>query len=309
MSRSGIFLLDKPAGRTSAQVLNRIKHLWARRAGWKKVGHAGSLDPLATGLLVVLVNEGTKLSSFLMDLDKEYAGCCRLGEARDTLDADGALVEEAPWEQVTEDEMRRAAVEFTGRQWQEPPLYSALKRDGRRLYEYARAGEEVSVERRRVTVSRFEITAFSPPLVEFRVRCSRGTYVRSLIDDLAKRLGTLAHVTELRRTRCGPLGIESALTMTRLEEIAKDEPAPPLIGLSEALAFMPECVLAQPLAGEVRRGHQPGEEELWPEGAPPKGPDDEPHYRLTDGLGRLVAVARRRGADDYVALVRVFADA
>ena len=308
MPHSGILLLDKPAGSTSARVLNRIKRLWGRRAGWKKIGHAGSLDPLATGLLLVLVNEGTKLSSFLMDLDKEYIGSCRMGEARDTLDADGAVVGTAPWGHVGEEAMRRAAGELTGTQLQEPPLYSALKRDGKRLYEYARAGEEVSVESRKVVVAGFDITAFAPPRVEFRIKCSRGTYVRSLIDDLAKRLGTLAYVTELRRTRCGPLNVESALDMEGLEEMARSGSVPALIGLSEALAYMPACVLAEPLARDVRQGHQPVEQELWPGGAPPRGPADE-NYRFIDEEGRLVAVARRGGADGRVALVRVFADA
>ena len=308
MPPSGILLLDKPAGSTSAQVLNRIKRLWGRRAGWKKIGHAGSLDPLATGLLLVLVNEGTKLSSFLMDLDKEYIGSCCMGEARDTLDADGAVVETAPWVHVSEDAMRRATGELTGMQLQEPPIYSALKRDGRRLYEYARAGEEVSVESRRVVVTGFDITAFSPPHAEFRVNCSRGTYVRSLIDDMAKRLDTLAYVTALRRTRCGPLNVESALVMERLEEMARSGSVPTLIGLTEALAFMPACVLNEPLARDVRRGHQPAEKELWPDGAPARGAAEE-NYRFIDEQGRLVAVARRGAADGQVALVRVFADA
>jgi len=197
--------VDKPAGITSHDAVDAVR----RAVGIRKVGHAGTLDPMATGLLVVGVGRATRLLRFLGDLPKRYEGTGVLGIETTTLDADGQVVREAP---VSEDEssLRQAMARLVGDIEQTPPAYSAVKVRGRKLYEAARAGLDVQAPPRRVHVFEFDLLRFEPPRFDFLVRCSGGTYVRSLVADVGHRLGCGAHLATLRRTGVGPFRVEDA---------------------------------------------------------------------------------------------------
>ncbi|MGB5440817.1 MAG: tRNA pseudouridine(55) synthase TruB, partial [Gammaproteobacteria bacterium] len=197
---NGILLLDKPAGVTSNAALQIVKKLYRAR----KAGHTGSLDPLATGLLPICFGEATKISGFLLDADKDYLVTCKLGERTTTGDAEGEVEQRRPVERVTEKLVRKAMQGFIGDIEQIPPMYSALKHKGERLYKLARQGIEVERAPRQVTIFEMELTDFSLPEATFRVHCSKGTYVRTLIEDIGEVLGCGAHVIRLRRLGVGP---------------------------------------------------------------------------------------------------------
>jgi tRNA pseudouridine55 synthase len=213
---NGILLLDKPAGITSNAALQAVKKLYRAR----KAGHTGSLDPLATGLLPICFGEATKISGFLLDADKDYQVTCKLGERTTTGDAEGELLEQRPAEGVTEKDVRRVMEGFIGDIEQIPPMYSALKHKGERLYKLARQGIEVEREARQVTILEMELLAFSPPQVTFMVHCSKGTYVRTLMEDIGEMLGCGAHVVGLRRLGVGPFDDIGMVDMESLEALA-----------------------------------------------------------------------------------------
>jgi len=196
----GILLLDKPGGMTSNGALQRAK----RSVGARKAGHTGSLDPLATGMLPICFGQATKVSAFLLEADKAYRVTARFGVQTDTGDADGAVVRELPAWAPSRAELEAVLPDFTGEILQVPPMYSALKQRGRRLYELARAGEHVDRPARPVKISVLELEAYSGSTAVLSVRCGKGTYVRTLVEDLAGRLGGCAHVTALRRLWVGP---------------------------------------------------------------------------------------------------------
>ncbi len=197
----GLLLVDKPAGETSNRTLQRVKRLY----GAAKAGHTGTLDPLATGMLPVMFGEATKLGAYLIDADKAYETVLVLGRTTDTLDADGRTLEERPVPDGLDAAAVDAALEpLRGEILQVPPMVSAIKVDGRRLHEIARSGGEVEREPRRVTLHEIRVLDVDPPRVRLHVRCSKGTYVRSLVDDLGRILGCGAHVTELRRLWVAP---------------------------------------------------------------------------------------------------------
>lgn len=213
---NGFLIIDKPAGCTSHDIVNRVRRI----LGTKKVGHTGTLDPFATGVLPIAVGEGTKAIPFLDEGVKEYQATLRLGLTTDTLDCTGTLLVEADCSGVTETAVRQAMEALTGDIQQIPPMFSALKQGGQPLYKLARKGLEVERAARPVTIERFELLAFQPPIAEVTVRCSRGTYVRTLADDLGRQLGCGACLTELRRTLSGPFHLENALTLEQLETLA-----------------------------------------------------------------------------------------
>jgi tRNA pseudouridine55 synthase len=201
----GLLLVDKPAGITSHDAVDEVR----RVLGVRKVGHSGTLDPMATGLLVMGIGRGTRLLRFLGGLDKEYVGTARLGVETDTLDADGDVVRTSAVE-VTEAELAAAMRALTGEIEQRPPAYSAVKVGGRRLHRAARSGETLEAPSRSVRVDAFDLLGFDPPDVRFRVVCSSGTYVRVLAADLGERLGSGAHLTRLVRTRIGRFRLDDA---------------------------------------------------------------------------------------------------
>jgi tRNA pseudouridine55 synthase len=236
----GLLLIDKPRGVTSHDVVDVVR----RELGTRKVGHAGTLDPLATGLLVVGVGRATRLLRFLSDLEKTYEGTARLGQETDTLDADGEIVATSDVS-VTREAIARAAEAMVGESRQTPPAYSAVKIGGRPLYQAARRGERVDAPARWIRVDAFEVLSFDGERdVDVRVTCSSGTYVRVLIADLGRTLGCGAHLRRLVRTRIGPFELSDA---TR-----PDAPGPPL-SLERAVAHLPRIVLSAEEA--VAAGH------------------------------------------------------
>jgi tRNA pseudouridine55 synthase len=209
----GILLFDKPAGITSNQALQWVKHRYQA----EKAGHTGSLDPLATGLLPICLGEATKFSHYLLEADKVYATRLRLGQQTNTADADGEVVREREVPALTEADFEQVLTHFRGDIMQVPSMYSALKFEGRPLYEYARAGIDIKRSARPVTIYRLEVTAFAPPFVELEVSCSKGTYIRNLVEDIGEAIGCGAHVTVLRRLAAGPFDLADAYSRDQVQ--------------------------------------------------------------------------------------------
>lgn len=214
----GIFLVDKPQGITSHDVVARMRRVFRI----KKVGHAGTLDPMATGLLLIMIGKATKVSQFLMSHDKEYTGTVRFGQTTDSQDADGEITEERPIPELSESQLLTHMGTFLGDQYQTPPMYSAKKVNGQALYKLARKGITIEREARVIHVSRFELTNFDLPHASFLVGSSKGAYIRTLAHDLGELIGCGGHLCELRRTAVGKFRIENAVT---LEEIEKMSPS------------------------------------------------------------------------------------
>lgn len=208
----GILVLDKPRGFTSNAALQKVR--WLLNA--EKAGHTGSLDPLATGVLPLCFGEATKFSQYLLDADKGYETLMQLGVTTTTGDAEGEVLERHPVE-VSVERLQDALVPFRGEIEQVPPMYSALKRDGQPLYKLARAGEVVERAARSVTIARLELLSLDGDRARLGVACSKGTYVRTLVEDIGRRLGCGAHVAELRRTQAGPFGLSQAVSLEALE--------------------------------------------------------------------------------------------
>ena len=304
--------LDKAPSLTSYDAVDEIK----RMLGIRKVGHAGSLDPFATGVLLVCTGRATKVTRFLMELEKGYAGTIRLGSETDSDDSTGEVTSRGPEVAVSSEDLSRAAATFTGRIMQRPPRVSALKLNGRRLYEMARSGESFEPEARSVTIHEFVITAFNAPDVEFRLTCSRGTYVRSVARDLGRLLGCGGHLRELRRTRLGQFVVEESVTLDRLKESLRQSreqgdggPAgriPGVCSMDEALSFLPGLFLREGVLGRVMDGRSPGLEDF----ERTDGPAAEGGLvRIISPDGELVAVGRAPagGAEPVVRLERVLA--
>ncbi len=217
----GILLVDKPSGITSHDVIDELRSLFGQR----RIGHSGTLDPLATGLLVVMVGRATRLSQWLQADEKEYEGLIKFGVATDSLDADGRVVATRPCI-VTDADLSAAAKSMVGRITQIPPMVSAIKVSGRKLYTLARLGVDVDRRPRHVTIHALELELEEPgefPVARFKVRCSKGTYVRSLVADLATRVGCVAHLAALRRTAVGRFNIKDARTLDELRRLADEE--------------------------------------------------------------------------------------
>lgn len=214
---NGIILLDKPSGCSSNHALQRVKRLFNAR----KAGHTGSLDPLASGMLPLCLGEATKISGLLLDADKTYQVTARLGQRTDTADADGQVVETAAVPALEEGAVSAVLEAFRGPGQQIPPMYSALKVDGQRLYKLARKGELVERAARDIVIHDIRLLALEPERLSFQVRCSKGTYVRSLVEDVAARLGTLAHVEVLRRVEVGSFSGEQMHSLEQLEALAE----------------------------------------------------------------------------------------
>ncbi|MBN2887106.1 MAG: tRNA pseudouridine(55) synthase TruB [Chromatiaceae bacterium] len=258
---TGILLLDKPAGLSSNEALQRVKRLYQAR----KAGHTGSLDPLATGLLPCCLGDSTKFSSFLLDADKRYRVRVRLGQTTTTGDAEGELIDERPVPDDLDANRLHAVLErFLGTIEQLPPMYSAVKHQGQRLYKLARQGVEVERTPRQIDIHALELLAIELPEIALDVHCSKGTYVRTLAEDIGKALGCGAHVSALRRTGVGPY-IESGetpfVTMEQIEALLeRDEPSPMerldalLLGLDSALGHWPALRLSADTAFYLAQG-------------------------------------------------------
>jgi tRNA pseudouridine55 synthase len=267
---NGILLVDKPAGITSHDAVDLVR----RALGTRKVGHAGTLDPAATGLLVVGVGGATRLLRFLGELPKLYEGTGVLGIETTTLDATGEVVRETPVE-VAEPALRAAMATFVGSIEQEPPAYSAVKVGGERMHVAARAGRAVRAAPRTVTVYAFTLRRFRSPAFEFRVRCSGGTYVRTLVADVGQALGSGAHLSALRRTAIGPFSVDRASPPS--------EPGP-LLPIETAVAHLAGVTLQEEEAAVAVHGRV-----LGPAGIP--GP-----YRALSPDGTLIGIYRDDGS-------------
>ena len=215
---SGILLLDKPAGMSSNAALQKVK--WLFKAA--KAGHTGSLDPLATGLLPVCLGEATKASAFLLDADKRYVTTVRLGEKTATADAEGEVIETAPVPDISLEHLAEVLERFLGEIEQLPPMYSAVKHQGERLYKLAREGVEVERKLRTITIHDLACLDFDGSNLKLDIHCSKGTYVRTLAEDISEALGTVGHVAELRRTAVGPFDDIDMVTLEQLEALAPE---------------------------------------------------------------------------------------
>lgn len=215
----GILLLDKVIGVTSNSALQEVKRLFQAR----KAGHTGSLDPLASGLLPICLGEATKLSSFLLDSDKEYEGTCQLGVKTSTGDAEGEVINTRPVPTLTRAMLDAQCKAYTGEIEQIPPMHSAIKKNGQPLYKLAHQGIEIEREPRLVTIHELTLLEIQETAFRFHLRCSKGTYVRTLVEDIGEQLGCGAHLSSLRRTAVGPFRLEDAVTAEELVHIAEDE--------------------------------------------------------------------------------------
>lgn len=218
-----ILLIDKPLHWTSFQAVNKIKWLLKKYAGLKKikVGHAGTLDPLASGLLIVCTGKATKQISELQGLFKEYTGTFYIGATTPSYDLETEIDQHFPTEHIDKALLEETRTSFIGVIEQKPPIFSAIKKDGKRLYEHARKGEEVEIASRPITIHEFELTRTTLPEIDFRVACSKGTYIRSLAFDFGKALHSGAHLTALRRTKIGHFNIEKAVSLEVFEQQIK----------------------------------------------------------------------------------------
>ena len=214
-----LLLIDKPLEWTSFQVVNKVRWLIRKQYGLKKikVGHAGTLDPLATGLLLICTGKFTKKISEYQAQYKEYTGSFTLGATRPSYDMETKVDQTFPLEGLTEDQIRANTAQFTGTISQYPPIFSAVKKDGKRLYELARKGQKPEVEAREITIHEFEITEITLPEVHFRVKCSKGTYIRSLAHDFGKALNNGAYLSSLRRTKIGDFDVANAQSIAQFE--------------------------------------------------------------------------------------------
>jgi len=250
---SGILLLDKPLGLTSNEALQRVKRLYHAR----KAGHTGSLDPLAEGLLPLCFGEATKLSAYLLDADKHYWVRVRLGVSTATGDAEGEVVQTRPVEGVSRTRLEAVIGGFVGEIQQLPPMYSALKFQGQRLYKLAREGVEVPRQPRAVTIHAIALGAQTDDEFEMTVHCSKGTYVRTLAEDIGEALGCGAHVSGLRRTGVGPYGVEGMVTLPQIEQAAEAGDAALdglLLPLDSAVGHWPEVRLSADAAYYLKLG-------------------------------------------------------
>lgn len=250
---NGILLLDKPIGVSSNHALQRVKRLFDAR----KAGHTGSLDPLADGMLPICLGDATKLSAFLLDADKYYHFRVRLGETTATGDTEGEVLERKPTDGVSEQQIRDVLPRFMGEIDQLPPMYSALKHQGKRLYELARQGVEVERESRKVMIHSLELGKVALPEFELTVHCSKGTYVRTLAEDIGEELGCGAHVTALRRTGVGPYTAYPMHTMEALEAAAEqgaDALDKLLLPIDTALTDWPAVSVSADMAFYLKQG-------------------------------------------------------
>ncbi len=249
----GVMMLDKPEGMTSNRALQMVRRL----INAQKAGHTGTLDPMATGLLPLCFGNATKFSADLLHADKGYVARVKLGERTDTGDAEGEVVERLPVPQdLTLETIREAAKALTGPIDQIPPMYSALKRDGKPLYEYAREGETLEREPRKITVHELEVLDFDGESFTMATLVSKGTYIRVLAEDLGQRLGLPAHLTALRRTRVGDLTLADAVTMASLEATDLDGARAQLAPSDRLLQSLPEVMLDEPEAKRFMHGQR-----------------------------------------------------
>jgi tRNA pseudouridine55 synthase len=249
----GLLIVDKPEGITSLDVVREIKHRFAV----KKAGHIGTLDPIATGVLPIVLNEGTKLVPFLGVDPKEYEVTLKLGEETTTNDWTGKIVLKQSWEGILPERIEALTHTFLGKIHQIPPMFSAIKMGGRPLYRLARKGIEIERKERKVEIYKIQVEEMNLPFIGLKISCSKGTYIRALGRDLGRKIGCGAHLLRLRRTQNGPFKLEQAISWKGLKNLSKpDELSPWLISLEAALPSLPEIIGSEQLVKKVRLGRE-----------------------------------------------------
>lgn len=256
----GFLIIDKPAGISSHDVVRRVR----KAAGMRRVGHAGTLDPLATGLLPVALGDATRLIEYFSDREKGYRAIMRLGSETDTQDSEGEVLATAEWQAVDADTLEQAFISFRGEIEQVPPMYSALKKDGVPLYRLARQGIEVERSVRRMTIHSLNLLDFSPPEVSFDVICSKGTYVRTLCHDIGRQLGCLAHMISLRRFLHGRFDLSMAVTLEQIEQAGNEGLSDLLMSPLDALSDLPRFTIEGEAYIRLLDGIPPAVDEVHP---------------------------------------------
>lgn len=288
----GLLLLNKPAGMTSNEALQKVRRL----LGAKKAGHTGSLDPAATGMLPLCFGEATKVCAFLLNADKTYRVTARLGTATDTGDADGARIDSADVPDLSRDEWDALLQEFVGESMQVPPMYSALKKDGKRLYELARAGKTVEREARPIRIDAISLLEAAGARLVFRVRCSKGTYIRVLVEDIARRAGTVGHTMRLHRESVADFDAERTIDLDAVVAMARQGTLEgSLLASDTALQGLSRVSIGAAAAARFREGQAV---EVSAHGTPGLA-------RVYGGDGEFVGVGEQSG-DGWVTPRRVF---
>ena len=254
---SGVLLIDKPQGMTSQQVVSKVKYLLKSDVhDSKKAGHTGTLDPMATGLLPICLGEATKFSHYQLDAVKSYQAIIKLGEQTDTGDAEGEIITTIPVPHVTQAMLQSVTEQFLGEIMQVPPMYSALKKDGKKLYELAREGIEVERAARPLTIYQLSLTPLSDQQLQLTVTCSKGTYVRVLAEDIAKALGTLGHLTALRRIQTGDFEIANAITLADFAALDVAARFDKLLAVDACVHSLPSLLLDDSQSKRIRQGQR-----------------------------------------------------
>ena len=288
----GLLLIDKAPSRTSFQVVKGVKRL----LGAKKVGHTGTLDPLATGLLAICIGKATKLSPIIMTYQKEYDVWARFGVATDSHDRTGEVIAEKPWGHINEAMLQEAILKLTGKVVQVPPMFSAVKYKGRPLYWYAHQGIVLNGRKERtVHIREFKLIDWQPPRARFIIKCSHGTYVRTLINDLAQSLDSVGVVDELRRNACGRLHVDNALKLDQFAVLNRADQRAAVLTMSEALDELPRLCVASEMARRIRHGRPVFINDLDDQQRNVVEQDQRSElgklFRMVDPAGSLLAVA------------------
>lgn len=292
---SGVLLINKPAGITSHDVVLRIRKIFHTR----KVGHAGTLDPFATGLLLLCLDEATRVAEYLVGREKEYVGVMRLGETTDTQDCTGRVLETKPVPGFRHHEIERTFERFVGEFSQIPPMFSARKVKGTRLYTLARQGQTVERPARQVVIHELEILEIAVPDIRFRVVCSKGTYIRTLAYDIGNALGCGAHLRVLKRTRIGAFALSNAISLEELQAMPRQaDNAAHLIPIDRALSFLPAITISDEAAGKLMHGTAVPLPAEYEEDCPSidEDPVKEKMYRIYSASGAFLALAKKRSA-------------
>lgn len=302
---TGFLIVDKPAGLTSHDVVNRIRRI----TGQRKAGHTGTLDPFATGVLPVALGEATKAIPFLDESVKEYSAALHFGIVTDTQDCTGTVIAERDWRLLAAESVPSLFSSFVGVQQQKPPMYSALKHNGTPLYKLARQGVTIDRKLRDIIIHSITLDDICLPEIRFTVRCSRGTYIRTLAHDLGEKAGCGASLTTLRRTATGPFRIERAFSLEQIEEIHRaGRISSVTVSLLDALSHLPELPLTDKGAVSVSHGVQPVIDDLAVAISDGLGPGRQ--VTLT-AKGKLIAIAEITGeisanSPNFVRIMRVF---
>lgn len=303
LHQSGIIVVDKPPNISSAKVVARVKRLF----GAKKVGHTGTLDPFAEGVLVCCINEATRLAQFLLAGTKRYEATLKLGIETDTQDSTGTITATKAVIDCTEQRIRSTVKKFIGPIDQQPPVFSALKHKGTPLYKLARQGRPVQKPARRIHISKIKILEIKLPLVHLEVSCSAGTYIRTLCADIGKQLGCGGHLRALKRTQSSGFTIQQALSLSQLEAQSLDgEVNGSLISMTEALGDMPQCRADQNLMKKIRYGQPIRKTDFDLGGSSKNLMKQDTHLKIVDGDNALLAVIKYNKNQDNFSYACVF---